>query len=228
MVMDLNDFILGVNYMPKINLRLMIDSLPVVLQGIPYTLGLTLISFILGNVLAILLTLVYLYAPVIFQLMTRFYISFFRGIPALVLLFILYFGLPYQLTAIQAVIICFTMTSSAFLTEIYRGAILGIDEGQWDAAKALGLPFWIIIRKIILPQVFRLSIPALSNVAMDLAKGTSLAAMITVPEMFQKAKMIGGREFDYMTLYVLVAIIYWLICIGIGYLQNRLEKIFHY
>mgnify|MGYP001048785875 FL=1 len=136
------------------------------------------------------------------------------------------FGLPYQLPALTAAIICFSLTSSAFIGEIYRGSIAGVDRGQWDAAYALGLSFSKTLRLIILPQAFRISVPALSNVAMDLLKGTSLAAMITIPDIFQKAKIVGGRTFDYMSMYVLVAIIYWLLCIGIEALQHRLEKRF--
>ncbi len=80
------------------------------------------------------------------------------------------------------------------------------------------------MKYIVLPQAFRISVPALSNVAMDLVKGTSLAATITVPEIFQKAKIIGGRTFDYFSLYILVALIYWVICIGIEKVQQYLEK----
>lgn len=151
---------------------------------------------------------------------------FFRGVPALVLLFLLYFGLPYQLSAVTASIICFTITSSAFLGEIYRGSLAGVPQGQWDAGLAGGFSFLGVLRYIVLPQAFRISIPALSNVAMDLVKGTSLAATITVPEIFQKAKIIGGRTFDYFSLYILVALVYWLICIGIEKVQQLLEK--HY
>ena len=156
----------------------------------------------------------------------RFYISFLRGVPALVLLFLLYFGLPYLLPALSATIICFSLTSSAFIAEIYRGAITGVDRGQWDAAYATGLNFWQTMYLIVLPQAFRLSVPALGNVAMDLVKGTSLAAMITIPDIFQKAKIVGGRTFDYMSMYILVAVIYWLLCILIGLSQKQLEKYF--
>ncbi|EAC5373209.1 ABC transporter permease subunit, partial [Listeria monocytogenes] len=113
-----------------------------------------------------------------------------------------------------------------FIGEIYRGSIAGVDRGQFDAAYALGLSFTKTMRLIILPQAFRISVPALSNVAMDLLKGTSLAAMITIPDIFQKAKIVGGRTFDYMSMYVLVAIIYWLLCILIEAGQKRLEQHF--
>ena len=101
-----------------------------------------------------------------------------------------------------------------------------MDRGQFDAAYALGLSFTKTMRLIILPQAFRISVPALSNVAMDLLKGTSLAAMITIPDIFQKAKIVGGRTFDYMSMYVLVAIIYWLLCILIEAGEKRLEQHF--
>ena len=140
------------------------------------------------------------------------------------MLFLLYFGLPYQLSALTASVICFTITSSAFIGEIYRGSLAGVSSGQWDAGLASGFSFFGVLKYIVLPQAFRISVPALSNVAMDLVKGTSLAATITVPEIFQKAKIIGGRTFDYFSLYILVALIYWIICIGIEKVQQYLEK----
>ena len=179
-----------------------------------------------GKAVGLLLTFLGMLQNPWVRRIVRGYISFLRGVPALVLLFLLYFGLPYQLPALTAAIICFSLTSSAFIGEIYRGSIAGVDRGQWDAAYALGLSFSKTLRLIILPQAFRISVPALSNVAMDLLKGTSLAAMITIPDIFQKAKIVGGRTFDYMSMYVLVAIIYWLLCIGIEALQHRLEKRF--
>ncbi len=206
-----------------LDIKLMIESLPFVLTGLPYTIGLAFASFLTGNLVSIVLIFVgYARNPLI-RSAVRLYVSFFRGIPALVLLFLLYFGLPVRLSALSAVLICFTLTSAAFLTEIYRGAIQGIDKGQWEAARSLGFTQPAVLRLIILPQAFRLAVPGLGNVAIDLLKGTSLAAMITIPDIFQKAKIIGGREFNYMSLYVLIAVIYWLLCIGIERLVKRIE-----
>ncbi|WP_165005932.1 MULTISPECIES: amino acid ABC transporter permease [unclassified Enterococcus] len=211
-------------YLPVIDFSLMWSSLPFVLQGLAYTLGIGISSFILGNLLGIVLTVLGLVKWLPLNLLVRLYLSFFRGVPALVLLFLLYFGLPYQLSALTAAIICFTISSSAFIGEIYRGSLAGVSQGQWEAGLASGFSFLGVLRHIVLPQAFRISIPALSNVAMDLIKGTSLAATITVPEIFQKAKIVGGRTFDYFSLYILVALIYWGICIGIEKLQKYLEK----
>lgn len=211
-------------YIPTIDLNLMWESLPFLLTGLTYTVGIAVISFLGGNLLGILMTFLGLLPSKWIQAFVRAYLSFLRGVPALVLLFLLYFGLPIQLPALAAAIICFTLTSSAFIGEIYRGSIAGVERGQWDAAYALGFSFNQVLRLIVLPQAFRISIPALSNVAMDLLKGTSLVAMISIPDVFQKAKIVGGRTFDYMSMYVLVAIIYWLLCIGIGALQKHLER----
>ncbi|WP_265458055.1 amino acid ABC transporter permease [Enterococcus sp. HY326] len=210
-------------YIPKLDFALMWESLPFILSGLSYTIGLAAASFLLGNILGILLTVLGLVKNKVLNAIVRVYISFLRGVPALVLLFILYFGLPYRLNALTAAIICFTLTSSAFIGEIYRGSIVGIDYGQWDAAYALGMPFSKVMRLIILPQAVRISVPALSNVAIDIIKGTSLAAMITIPDIFQKAKIVGGRTFDYMSMYILVALIYWMLCLIIEFFQKRLE-----
>ena len=138
----------------------------------------------------------------------------------------LYFGLPYlgiQLSAIVCSILCFSIASSAYISEIVRSSLLAVDGGQAEAAISLGLPYHLVLSKVLLPQAFRIAVPPLSNVLLDLIKGTSLTAMITVPDIFQNAKIVGGREFDYMTMYILVALIYWGICIVFEKFQAILE-----
>lgn len=214
-------------YIPTLDMTLFFESVPFVLQGLPYTILISLLSFLFGNIIGLILTTLSMVKIKPLTLLIRFYISFLRGTPGIVLLFILYFGLPIQLHPVVAAIICFSLSSSAFLVEIYRGAIYGVDKGQWEAATALGLPFLKIMQKIILPQAMRLAIPSLGNVAVDILKGSSLAAMITVPDIFQKAKIVGGREFDFLTMYLLVACIYWILCLLINFIQQRLEKRFN-
>ena len=152
-------------YFPLIDFSLMWTSLPFVLQGLVYTLGIGFVSFLLGNLVGLLLTVLGLLDWLPLNVFIRFYLSFFRGIPALVLLFLLYFGLPYQLSALTASVICFTITSSAFIGEIYRGSLAGVSSGQWDAGLASGFSFFGVLKYIVLPQAFRISVPALSNVA---------------------------------------------------------------
>ncbi|MEK5520786.1 amino acid ABC transporter permease [Heyndrickxia sp. FSL W8-0423] len=209
------------------NTKLAIESFPYVIKGIGYTLLISIISMFFGLLLGFFLALGRMSKNYIFQLPARTYISFMRGVPIIVLLFILYFGFPMigiTFTAVTAAIIGFSLNSAAYMAEINRSAIASVDKGQWEASASLGLSYWQTMRKIILPQAVKIAIPPLSNVLLDLVKGTSLAAMITVPELLQKAKIVGGRELDYMTMYILVALIYWGICSIIAVMQNHLEK----
>lgn len=145
----------------------------------------------------------------------------------IVVLFVLYFGLPYyglELPALLCAYLGFSMVSTAYISEVFRSSIEAIDKGQWEAAKALGLPYALMVKKIILPQAFRIAVPPLGNVIIDMVKSSSLAAMITVPDIFQNAKIIGGREWDYMSMYILVAFIYWLIAFLLERYQEFLEN----
>lgn len=206
---------------------LALDSLPYVLKGLGYTLGISVSSMIFGTLLGFLLAIMRMSSFNPLRIIAKIYISFMRGTPTLVFLFILYFGFPFigiQFEAINAAVIGFSLSSSAYIAEIIRSALASIDKGQWEAAYALGLKWSFIMRKVIVPQAMRVAVPPLSNVLLDLIKGTSLAAMITVPEIFQQAKIVGGREFDYMTMYILVALVYWAICSLFTIFQNYLEK----
>lgn len=201
--------------------------LPKIAEGLPYTLSLSLIGFLLGTVAGFFVALMKMSKFRLLRWLAHIHISLMRGIPLMVLLFILYFGLPFiglQLDAITASIIGFTLMSSAYISEIIRSALLAVDGGQWEAAKSLGLRTPTIYRYIIIPQAFRIAIPPLSNVFLDMVKSTSLTAMITVPEIFNKAKIVGGTYSDYMTAYIVVALVYWMICTLYALLQSALEK----
>ncbi|MFD2045287.1 amino acid ABC transporter permease [Ornithinibacillus salinisoli] len=204
-------------------------SVPFLLEGIPMTVIISVIGMGIGLILGLLLALARGSDRIILRWPARIYISFMRGTPMLVFLFLLYFGLPtigLKLTAFAAATIGFGLNSAAYIAEINRAALNSIDKGQWESARALNMGYWYTLRKVILPQATRIAVPPLTNVFMDIVKATSLAAMITVPELFQKAQIVAGRTFDSMTMYILVALIYWPICILISFMQDRLEKRF--
>ncbi|HER2918941.1 amino-acid ABC transporter permease yckA [Streptococcus pyogenes] len=210
-----------------INIPLMKDSLGFVLSGLPYTLGISLLSFFTGLFLGLGLALLGRSCQPLIHYLVRAYISIMRGVPMIVVLFVLYFGLPYyglELPALLCAYLGFSMVSAAYISEVFRSSIEAIDKGQWEAAKALGLPYALMVKKIILPQAFRIAVPPLGNVIIDMVKSSSLAAMITVPDIFQNAKIIGGREWDYMSMYILVAFIYWLIAFLLERYQEFLEN----
>lgn len=217
----------GFNFGGLFDIELAIRSLPFVLEGLPMTLLVSIVGMLIGLFLGLFLALARSSSRIYLRWPARVYISFMRGTPILVFLFILYFGLPVigiEFSAFVAASLGFGLNSAAYIAEVNRSAISSIDQGQWETAKALNLTYWQTLRIIIFPQATRIALPPLTNVFMDIVKSTSLAAVITVPELFQKAQIVAGREFDAMTLYILVALIYWPICIMIGHMQDRLEK----
>lgn len=218
---------MDINWQAVFNADIAREAIPQILEGLPYTLSLSLIGFALGTFFGFFVALMRMskFGPLRWLAMAH--ISLMRGIPLMVLLFFIYFGLPFmglQLDAISASIIAFTSMSSAYISEIIRASLSAIDKGQWEAARSLGLRTNVIYRKIIIPQAFRIALPPLSNVLLDMVKSTSLTAMITVPEIFNKAKIVGGAKSDYMTVYICVALIYWVICTLYAVGQVHLEK----
>ncbi|WP_322555739.1 amino acid ABC transporter permease [Sporosarcina beigongshangi] len=211
------------------DLQLAIKSLPYILQGIGYTILISFGGMANGLVIGFILALGRGSKWRIIRWPARLFISYMRGTPMLVFLFLLYFGLPnigIQFSAVTAALIGFSLHSSAYMAEINRSVLNSVGKGQWEAATALGMSYWQTMWSIILPQATRIAIPPLSNVLLDLIKASSLAAMITVPELFQRAKIVGGREFDYMTVYILVGFVYWGISVLVEVWQNWLEKRF--
>lgn len=220
--MELKEFNLGELF----DVALAWENLPFILSGIAMTLTVSLISMFIGLVFGLILALFRSSKRWILRWPARIYISFMRGTPMLVFLFILYFGLPIigiELSALIAASLGFGLNSAAYIAEINRSSLNSVDQGQWESAKALNLTYWTTLRKIILPQATRIAIPPLTNVFMNLVKSTSLAAVITVPELFQKTQIVVGRTYDAMTMYILVAMIYWGLCLIIAFIQERLE-----
>ncbi|UOQ48868.1 amino acid ABC transporter permease [Gracilibacillus caseinilyticus] len=209
--------------------ELAIENLPLILSGLPMTIAVSLVSMVMGLVLGLFISLARNSDSIMLRYPARIYISFMRGTPLLVFLFLLYFGLPVlglTLSAFVAAVLGFGLNSAAYIAEVIRASLNSVPKGQWEAAKALGFGYRQTLIKIILPQAARIAMPPLTNVFLDLVKATSLAAVITVPELFQKAQIATGRSFDSFTMYTVVALIYWPLCILISFMQEQLENRF--
>ncbi|WP_171992799.1 amino acid ABC transporter permease [Campylobacter showae] len=210
--------------------ELLLSSLqPMALAMIKVTLPLTAISFSLGLLIAILTAIARIANIKILKQLSEFYIWIFRGTPLLVQLFIVYFGLPIvgvTLDVWSAAIITFSLNIGAYASEAVRAAVLSVPKGQWEAATALGMSYTQILRRIIAPQAARISLPPLSNIFISTLKDTSLAASITMVDMFMVAQRIAARTFDPLTLYVLAALFYLIVCTFLTFLQAKLEKRF--
>ncbi|OEH92939.1 amino acid ABC transporter permease [Bacillus solimangrovi] len=209
------------------NIELVLESLPYILQGAWYTILISIVSMFIALILGLFIALARLSKMPLLSWPARIYISFMRGTPLLVLLFILYFGLPMvgiELEPITAAIIGISIHFAAYAAEVIRSSILSVPKGQWEAAETLRMSYWQTMRRIILPQAVRIALPPLSSIFMDIIKGTSLTMVITVPDLFYRAKVIAGQTYESLTMYILVALIYWGICTVITIAQDYLEK----
>lgn len=208
-------------------LTLMIDSLGSLLwAGMIFTIPLTLLSFTFGLSLGLVAALTRLFAPAPLSAVVKFYVWIFRGTPLLVQLFLIFYGLPsigIVLDAFTAALIGFTLNIGAYTSEILRAAIGSVARGQWEAAYSIGMSWSQAMRRTILPQAARVAVPPLSNTFISLVKDTSLAAAITVPELFQAAQRIVATTYEPLILYIEAALIYLALSSILSALQARLE-----
>lgn len=204
------------------------NSFQPLLEGaIIYTIPLTLISFVCGLALAILTALARISGNKVLQTIARIYVSAVRGTPLLVQLFIIFYGLPtigIIIDPFPSAIIGFSLNVGAYASEIIRAAILSIPKGQWEAGYSIGMSYPQTLKRIILPQASRVSIPPLSNTFISLVKDTSLASMILVTEMFRRAQEIAATNYEFLLLYTQAALIYWVICFLLSIVQGRIEN----
>lgn len=199
----------------------------ILIPGITYTIPLTLVSFAIGLFLAIVVALVQVSNVRIFNPIVKFYVWVIRGTPLLVQIFIIFYGLPNAgivLDALPAAIIAFSLNVGAYASETLRAAILSVPLGQIEAGYSLGMNYFQVLRRIILPQAFKMSVPPLFNSFIGLVKDTSLAANITVTEMFMVTQRIAAKTFEPLALYCEVAVIYLIFCTVLSKVQHMAEK----
>lgn len=209
-------------------LQLMLDSLgPLLWAAVVFTAPLTLLSFAFGLTLGLIVALVRLFGPAPLVAIVRFYVWIIRGTPLLVQLFLIFYGLPsvgIVLDAFPAALIGFTLNVGAYTSEIIRAVIGSVPKGQWEAAYSIGMTWSQAMRRTILPQAARVAVPPLSNTFISLVKDTSLAAAITVPELFQAAQRIVATTYEPLILYIEAALIYLALSSILSVLQVRLER----
>ncbi|MBJ7340329.1 MAG: ABC transporter permease subunit [Mycolicibacterium sp.] len=200
---------------------------PLAKAAITVTIPLTIISFVIGLAIALVVALGRLSKNVVLSNIARFYISIIRGTPLLVQLFIIFFALPQigiKLDPFLAATIAFSINVGGYAAEIIRSAIQSIPKGQWEAAETIGFNYVGALRRIILPQAARVAVPPLSNTLISLVKDTSLASTILVTELLRTAQVAAAPTFEFFALYGTAAAYYWVICLVLSFGQNRLEE----
>ena len=199
----------------------------ILIPGLEVTIPLTVISFVFGLIIALLTALVQVAHIKGLRSLARFYVWIFRGTPMLVQLYIVFYGLPKMgliLDAIPSALIVFSLNTGAYASETMRAAIEAVPKGQMEAGLCAGMSYTDVMFRLILPQALRTAFPPLSNTLIGLVKDTSLAANITVTEMFLAAQRIAARTYEPFVLYCEVGVLYLLFCTVLTRLQRICEK----
>jgi len=206
-----------------------IELMPILLKYLGVTMEMALWGFVFALILALGLALVRVFKITLIQHLASLYISFFRGTPLLVQLFLLYYGFPQfmpifvGMDAFTAAIIGLSLHFSAYMAESIRAAILGIDKSQMEACLSLGMTRLQAMKRVILPQASRVATPSLMNYFIDMIKSTSLAFTLGVVEIMAKAQMEASSSFKFFESFLAVAVIYWIVVIFFTRIQHLLE-----
>lgn len=214
----------------NLDLQYLVDIIPELLTFIPLTLFLAVLSMIFAIIGGLILAVISRSNIPVLKQLAAIYISFFRAIPTLVQLFLIYYGLPQifpalsAMTAITAAILGLSLKQAAFLAEIFRAALNSVDKGQVEACLSVGMTKVQAFRRIVLPQATRNAIPATSNIFIGLIKETSLAFTLGVVELFAQGKIIAASSLKFFETYLALALLYWILIILITFVQQAIEK----
>lgn len=220
--------------------RLVFTSIPELLEKLPITLGLALLAMILGLLLGLLMAVIKIKKVKVLTQIVNFIISLVRGTPVIVQLYIAFFGIPMifkymnqqfgtnlavaDISGFVYAVAALGLNQSAFCAEIIRSALQSVNEGQIEAAHALGMTYPQALRRIILPEAFEVALPTLGNSLISIIKSTSLAFTCAVVEITAQGKIVAGRTYRYFEVYISLAIIYWVITIIIEQAIKAVEK----
>ncbi|NHH79417.1 amino acid ABC transporter permease [Burkholderia gladioli] len=209
------------------SLQNLLDFLPILLKGAIVTVEITVCSFVLSTLIGLAFALMRVSPNRLLSGSAAAVINVIRGLPIIVQLFYIYFVLPdlgVQLSAFQAGCIGLGIAYSAYQAENFRAGIEAIDRGQIEAAQSIGMRGAMIMRRVVLPQAFRIALPPYGNTLVMMLKDSSLASTITVAEMTRAGQLIASSTFQNMTVYTLVALLYLALSLPLVWSLRRLER----
>ena len=222
------------------DVQFMIEIIPQILKGIPYTLLIAVVAFIIGIVIGFFGALFKIFNVPVLKRITEVYVSFIRGTPLIVQIMLIYYAFPILIRiinqqlgtnidiswipAVVFMLLAFSVSAGAYLTESIRAAIQAIDKVQLEAAYSVGMTTAQAMTRIILPQALKVGLPVFANYFIGLLKDTSLAFTAAVPEIMGQAKIVAGRASRFFEAYIDAALIYWVICIIFERVVALIEK----
>lgn len=212
----------------QIDFDLVLRSLPVLLRGLLVTIELWVPSLLIGLAVGFMLALARLSTSAVLRVPSLFYIELFRDTPVLIQLIWFFYAFPIiigvQLTPFAAALLGLALNTSAYSAEIFRGGIQSIAQGQWEGARALGMRPSKILQRIILPQVFKRMLPAFTNRAIEVAKMSSLASVLSVHDLMYQGRLLSSTYYRPLEILTTVAFIYFVLIYPGTWLSARLER----
>jgi polar amino acid transport system permease protein len=211
--------------------QVVVDNANLLFKGLRTTLTLSVLIITLGSALGLAIAVGLLYGPVVLRVLLRGYVDIIRGTPLLVLIFLIFYGLPafdVDISGFRAAVIALSLFCGAHVAEIVRGAFTAVPRGQDDAAKAIGLTFWPRLFSIRLPQALPAILPPWANTAVEMVKGTSLVVLVSVNDLLFATSKVAERTAEPMPLYLTAALIYFAVNFTLSRLGIWLEHRFRF
>jgi His/Glu/Gln/Arg/opine family amino acid ABC transporter permease subunit len=203
-------------------------GVPILLLGLLNTIIFCSISIALGMVVGCVVALARISRRAALRQLAKWFVEVLRNTPLLIQAFLVFFALPQiglRFNATTAGVIVLTLFAAANFAEAFRGAILSVPKGHAEAARAVGMPYFMMMRRVIFPQMLGYAIPALANQIIGVIKESAALSVITVPEVSMAAQVVVGESFSPIEAYLMVAVLYWLlttaVAIGMGLLERR-------
>ena len=209
-----------------LDFSLVTKFIPFLLQAAWVTLEISVLAIVLGLILGLIAALMKIskIRPLVW--LVDIYLWVVRGTPVLVQLFLVYFGLPQlgiEIGPFVSSVLALGVNAGAYIAEIYRGGILSVPKGQMEAAESLGMNYWKTMQRIVLPQAFRVSIPALGNQAISMLKDSSLASLVTVSELMMVSQRFASTNFAFIEFYIAAAVLYLVLTTLFTAVINKIE-----
>ncbi|MDN7242534.1 amino acid ABC transporter permease [Planococcus sp. N028] len=225
-----------------LDINFLIESFPAIISRLPITIGIAVGSLILSLFIGVVTALIKIYRVPVLRVISSIYVSFIRGTPLLVQIYLVFYGIPKIIYYLQIqygwlqsadvnsippevyALLAFSVNLGAYLSETIRSAIESVDRGQFEAAKSIGMTPAQMMLKIIFPQALAVAIPNLGNMFISTIKDTSLVFIIGVVDIMGEAKILGSRGLAFFEVYIAVSIVYWILCIAVERLLVTIEK----
>jgi His/Glu/Gln/Arg/opine family amino acid ABC transporter permease subunit len=208
----------------------MISFLPPLLGGAYLTISVSLLSFALAAIIGLMMGIARISRSLLLRAIATPYVQFIRGTPLLLQLFFLYYVLPYSgivLSPFVSGVMGLTLNYSAYMAEVFRGGILAIPKGQWEAGLSVGMSRKLLMRRIILPQALRIVVPAIGNFFVSIFKDSALVSVITMRDLMFSGQILAAATFKHFEIFAMVAAIYFLISYPsaklVEYIEARLD-----